>query len=518
MANCPLPPGAHVWAYLRDSGGTGQERSAEQQLHAAQTYCHQHSLDLAPHGIYIDAVSGATDSRTQFLAMIHELRRLAPERGPRDPNAPHGILYWDLKRFARNQNDGAYYAADLRRRGYTLISLSDDIPPGDFAPVIESFLRWKAQQDLEDLSKDVKRGHKNTLLATGPDGHYLHLWTGRTPKGYRLEPYQWGAHRDGKPRVVSRLQPDTGGDYERIIAAFEMRAAGASFPEIHDQLHLFTSLRGYRRLMKNTLYIGTLHRGELIVENWIEPAIDRATWDIVQGRRRPYYPRTGTGQFALTGYLRCDCRRWPLIGSCAFWTLASGERKRYRYYACSGYRSNNDCHAGGVPADRLERTIYDLLATQALTPPTVRAMIATAPRNDQIPTLQARARQHQDQIHDLDTAIARLIAAIETGGPIPPLVQALQAREAERDQARRDLAAAHAALARHARHVDDDALIDDFCQNIAHALGDGHIPTIRRILEALQVHIQMTTRRAGLLTLTLPPEFGGHTASYPFTL
>ena len=45
----------------------------------------------------------------------------------------------------------------MRRRGYTVIFLSDNIPQGGVGHIYEAMLEWKAEQDLQDISKDVKR-------------------------------------------------------------------------------------------------------------------------------------------------------------------------------------------------------------------------------------------------------------------------------------------------------------------------------------------------------------------------
>lgn len=42
----PLPPGARVVAYYRDSGHADQERSVPQQRRAAEAYCEQHQVVL----------------------------------------------------------------------------------------------------------------------------------------------------------------------------------------------------------------------------------------------------------------------------------------------------------------------------------------------------------------------------------------------------------------------------------------------------------------------------------------
>nr|NIV30493.1 recombinase family protein [Anaerolineae bacterium] len=226
MPESPLPPASTVAAYYRDSGGPEQERSVDQQRAAASEYCRQHGLVLVRE--FADEASPGSSiiGRDQFQAMVAWLRELAPEpeRGKRLADAPDAVLCWDMKRFARDDRDSAFFRADLRRRGYALLFLSDRIPSGDMAPVFEAMLSWKAKQDLEELAKDVRRGMRSRVLAMGVDGRYLNLWPSNVPLGFRAEPWQLGQTRDGRPRTVQRLIPDKGGTWERIQRAFELRA------------------------------------------------------------------------------------------------------------------------------------------------------------------------------------------------------------------------------------------------------------------------------------------------------
>jgi DNA invertase Pin-like site-specific DNA recombinase len=76
----------------------------------------------------------------------------------REAQTVDGIIFWSFSRLARDQLDSQFIKADLRRRGYFVHSMTDDIPSGEFAPVIEALIDWKNERFLKDLSKDVRRG------------------------------------------------------------------------------------------------------------------------------------------------------------------------------------------------------------------------------------------------------------------------------------------------------------------------------------------------------------------------
>jgi len=145
--DCPLPPGSRVVGYFRDSGGDEQERSVDQQRRVAEEYCQQHHLVLVR--LFADEArpGGTVVGRDAFDKLIHFCRQLAPSAQRRAPDAPEGILLWDLKRFARDRLDNAFFKADLRRRGYTVIFLSDHIPQAGIGHIYEAMLEWKAEQN-----------------------------------------------------------------------------------------------------------------------------------------------------------------------------------------------------------------------------------------------------------------------------------------------------------------------------------------------------------------------------------
>jgi DNA invertase Pin-like site-specific DNA recombinase len=61
-------------------------------------------------------------------------------------------------RRARRQIDSQFIKSDLRRQGCVLHSMTDDVPTGDIAPVVEAIIDRKNERYLSDLSRDVKRG------------------------------------------------------------------------------------------------------------------------------------------------------------------------------------------------------------------------------------------------------------------------------------------------------------------------------------------------------------------------
>lgn len=160
---CPLPPGSTVWGYLRDSGGDRQERSIDQQREILEAYCERHQLVLD--AVYADEAraGAAADDRaglTALLAAVEESYPLIRDKAKRERAAQkmrHGIVFWSLSRLARDSVLSTLTRADLRARGLTIASLSDEMLTGDenLDPILEALLDWKSDMDLQVIGREA---------------------------------------------------------------------------------------------------------------------------------------------------------------------------------------------------------------------------------------------------------------------------------------------------------------------------------------------------------------------------
>jgi site-specific DNA recombinase len=348
MADCPFPPGAKVAAYLRDSGGDDQDQSIPQQEIEIRKYCAEHSLTLTT--LFKDeARSGSsTVGREHFWRMIHHFHHEAEEAG---------VLIWRTNRFGRNINDSQYYKADLRRRGYIVHSLKDNIPEGSAGSLVEFALDWKDQIFIEQLSEDVKRGLRQLVQEYG-------CVPGTPPRGFKRERVIIGKRRDGSDHIGHRWVPDPE-KIPLVIRAFEMRSKGATIPQIMTATGLFRSGNSFTTFFSNRLYIGVLDFGDISLADYCEPIIARPVWDEVQrvghSRSLPQHdkdhPRRISSPFLLSGVIHCQECGSPMSG----YTI-----KRWSYYACSRRQRKHDCHSRRVPSGPIEAEVVRLLTERML--------------------------------------------------------------------------------------------------------------------------------------------------------
>jgi site-specific DNA recombinase len=430
-STCPFTPGSRMWGYGRDSGGIEQQESVASQRKAIEEYCRRNSLVLV-HFFADEARIGSTTIGRDALEDLLYMAR-------REAQTVDGIIFWSFSRLARDQLDSQFIKADLRRRGYVVHSMTDDIPSGEFAPVIEALIDWKNERFLEDLSKDVRRG----LHDLARDGYAP---GGFPPRGYLAKKVQIGVKRDGTPRIVSKwvVDPELG---PRVKKAFEMRAGGASYKEVHEATQVMGTFGSYVTMFRNCTYLGIRKCGELEIEDAHAPLVSRELWDAVQAtlRKRPEkggrwpkgksHPMRVNSPYLLSGLAYC-----PICGSAMVSgeDNVSGNRKTpWPFYLCGRKKREgwHSCPSGKIGVRGPEEGVLRIVATRVLTPDFVMALIAEANQrmSREQPKVQEQIGETEQQLADLEQVIANLLDLAERFGAASAGPRIAE-REAERAQ------------------------------------------------------------------------------------
>lgn len=343
-----LPPGSTVWAYLRDSGGPSQDRSVEQQRHIIEEYCAKWGLVLIHQPFEDVHKSGTTvNKRNEFEYMMS----LSASKALR----PKGLLIWNHARFSRGgPYDAQFYKSTLRSRGIVIHSLTDKIPEGKFAPVIETLIDTSNEQKAEEASMGAWRGLRH-LVKQG-------AVPGTPPKGIKRNPIKVVSEQ-GVEHTAHRWDPDPRYEH-RILKAFEMKSQGKSLAQIHRATHLYNRQSGYTSFFQNVIYIGVLKFGDLVVEDYCKAIVPRETWDKVQAiiaayakrsstKSELFHPRRVNATYALSGIMKCARCGGAMNG------LTSRQRSGsdYRRYRCNNAKQAMECTAKPIPAALVEKLV-----------------------------------------------------------------------------------------------------------------------------------------------------------------
>lgn len=233
--SCPFEAGALVYVYLRHS--PGDQQTIDSQEAAVREWCDKHRLILWRAFKDESRTGSTTARRDDFLLMIDTLRQAAGNA------KPAGVVLWSFSRFARDY-DAEFYKADLRRRGYVIYSLTDQIPEGPTGRIVEAITHWKDEERLREISKDSQRG----LQWLAEQGYSI---GGYPPRGYKKsDPIQIGKKKNGEPRLARKWEIDS--EFETPVRkAWEMKLAGRSHLAIHRATRLFKGVTGYTAFLSN---------------------------------------------------------------------------------------------------------------------------------------------------------------------------------------------------------------------------------------------------------------------------
>lgn len=419
-----LPPASIVDAYLRDSGGEGQDRSVPSQLIEVQSYCIKHELILRH--VYKDTKSGkSTVGRDDFDRMIGDIES--------EKDNPHGILLWDYARFARNTKDAIFNIALIEKTGVIVHSLTDDIPEGEYKELIRFIKHLGNEAERKKNSAAVKR-EMHQLVANHK------AMFGVPPRGIKREPLPPVTNeRTGEPRTLHKWVPDPEW-IPRIQRAFQLKAEGASLARIHKETHIFSSINSYTNFFSNPIYIGALHFGGKIYPDYCPPIVDKDTWDAVQKILERYanrrqltdtllHPRRHSASYLLSGLVHCGKCGSPL------WGMTSRQRSGSYYYryACTRAKRNRDCAFKPIPARPLEKAIIENLHLFFQDPENLRALIeADHLQSEGLANQQKeQAKQLQKRLTSLRSSIARITSAIAESGHSKSMLQKLRMLEME---------------------------------------------------------------------------------------
>ncbi len=404
-----FPAGARVVGYARDSGGREQNLSVIQQREAIGTWCSEHGLILSR--IYEDiARSGASVAgRDQFIELI---TYFSANNGNKPPEL--GVILWEISRLSRDYNDCQYYLADLRRQGYIIYSLTDNLPPGLDGQMLESMKIWMNAKYLQDLRRNVKRGQ-----------HYIarqyHAWYGCPPIGYTKTEEVIGKRRDGSPHIISHLVPNS--DVAPLVTrAFAMRAQGCTLLEIHEQTHLFEWVVGYGKMLSNPIYTGINQLGEDTIEGFCPPLVDHDTWMQAErvrlerrGKHGYNHPRAVRSRYWLTGLLHCGVCDSPMTG-------IKYQKKPYRaydYYRClNNGTGKHNCKARLLPKAEIESRVLACVRN-VLESPKVLHDIYNEAKLLQQNSMEVRKSEYatiQQKVANNEIQIKRILAAIRDAG------------------------------------------------------------------------------------------------------
>jgi len=144
-----------------------------------------------------------------------------------------------------------------------------------------------------------------------------------------------------------------------------------------------------------------------------------------------------------------------------------------------------------VNANAIEGAVLDKLAEEVLQPEHLLRVLQDArPDEEARQSLERDRRQLEVRIADTETAISRLLDAVERSGYSASLEERLGQREQERASLRTDLAAVLRGLEETEAEVPFD-VVADFCYHAREVLDTGNVEDVRALLRTFILRIEV---------------------------
>lgn len=466
-----------VAVYARYSSDMQRATSIEDQIAVARAYAERHGWAVLDGQIYTDAgISGASiDGRPGLQALLRAITTTPP---PFDV-----LLVDDSSRVSRDLADAIRVLQQLKFNGIRAIYISQGIDSA--SEQAETLVAVHGMVDslyLREMRTKIRRGVMGQLTR----GYH----TGARIYGYRTIPVLDPSGRidgDGRPAIVGkRIEIDP--DQARVIVqAFEWYASGIGVPTIIRRLNQgrVPTPRGasvwgaspIRRMLSNMRYRGFQIYGQETVEH--EPGTKRRVmrpvarekwqvverpdlrivsdelWQRVQDRRQVVREEFGIkAQAGATLVRGRNARLYSrhLFGglmTCAVCGatvgIVSGGNGSPRYGCCKARRVGPEACSNGltIRANVADASLLAGLRAKLLSPETLRyvtdSLAAALNRAlDERPTVRADLEVRREATA---RKLANLTRAVEEGGAMPTLLQAIARQEADLHTIEEELAA-----------------------------------------------------------------------------
>lgn len=389
--------------YARYSSAGQRDVSIEDQIREIETYAKHHNYTII-HTYADRAVSGRTDKRPQFRKMIADSEK----------HSFQCVLVYKHDRFARNQYDSIVYKKHLKDNGVKVVAVTEPIPDGHGAMMLEAIYQAMAEEYSENLSQNIKRGQKGNALKCFANH--------KAPFGYIIN------HTTHKYDIDAENAPYIKTIYDMILQGKQHKEVLAYLAE-HGKPH---SKNWLYQVLHNERYTGVYIYGDTRIEGGMPRLISKTDFAKVQEimKKRQQKPQLKPYNYLFSGKIYC--------GYCG--TLMNGESAAshtgtvYRYYCCPTAKKQKKCHKQRISASLIETKAIEALKQTIFTDEVVERLA-----NDVYTYLTRNQKESltdiKKRLSEIEKRIANMVDAVERNPNVPSsFVQRICDLEKEKDE------------------------------------------------------------------------------------
>lgn len=389
--------------YARYSSAGQRDVSIEDQVREIESYANNHNYNII--NTYADrAVSGRTDKRPQFRRMIADAEK----------HTFQYVLVYKHDRFARNQYDAVIYKKKLKDNGVKVIAVTEPIPDGHGAMILESIYQAMAEEYSENLSQNIKRGQQGNAMRCYANH--------KAPFGYLIN------HDTHKYDIDPENAP-------HVKAIFDMVLQGKQHKDIlqyladHGKPH---SKHWLYKVLKNERYTGVYIYADTRIEHGMPQIVSQEDFERVQSvmKKRKQKPQLKPYHYLFSGKIYCGYCQSLMNGESA----TSHTGTTYRYYCCPTAKKRKKCHKKRISAEFIESKAIEALKSTIFTDEIIDRLAndVCAYLNTSQTEIVATLRK---RLADVEKSLANILANVERSPHVPAsLISRMCDLEKEKDE------------------------------------------------------------------------------------
>lgn len=452
-----------------EPGRATEQKSVVRQEDLARAFALKNGWTVLDEHVYVDDdISGAEFRRRQGLQRM---------LGALTPRAPfQRLIVSEQKSIGREMSETGMVIKQLAMAGVEIFEYvhGQSLTPKNYIDKMMSAFRAGADEaHREQTAERVHEAHTRSVtkgyVVGGRVFGYRNrkVFNGTDVHGNGLYSHTERVKEHDEAAVVQRIfeMYDSGLGLKRIAKQLTSEHAAAPIPFVRRDPTKVLPVQGWSPSTVGAILARELYRGVLVWNRsqkrpatswgqvkqgprpeveWIRTEadhlriIEEPLWKRVASRRqetegravrfesgrisgRP--PKTAT-QNLLAGLATC-----ALCGGGLIVETSPGKRGRVPEYLCSRRRANGTCtNMLRISVADMNEAVLQAVEQHALTPEAIEQVIHLSERDD-IAEQQSKLERERK---DIEKRIARLVAAIETGGDVPSLVAKLRELEARR--------------------------------------------------------------------------------------
>ncbi|MTI65855.1 MAG: recombinase family protein [Firmicutes bacterium] len=339
------------------------------------------------------------------------------------------VIVWKTSRLARNILDLLQIVKELEENNVTFNSITEpydtSTPTGKLMmSMLASFSEFERTTIIENLKMGMNARARKGLKNGGRMLGYRSVGSGKesrlkiVPEEAEIVKKVFNLYLDGKgyKAIANRLNKL---GYKTIKGnLFGITAIGDIIknPTYAGKIRFnrYVDYSNKRRKGKNEDYI--------LVEGQHEAIIDKEQWDKVQEIRKlraAKYPRTYSGDFPLSGLMKCPVCGHGMVAARTVNTLKDGTKKRISYYSCGQFRNKGSvaCSANSVRAKKANKYVFNRLKEVLLNEKVLKDVVSklNKTRQEKIEPLEAEYESIEKKISEFTTKKNRVFDLYEDG-------------------------------------------------------------------------------------------------------